>query len=309
MASLAYVGLGRIDYEWNELEEAARRLREGLALAVRSGLVSGQWDAYLALAALEQARGDSAAADAMLERARPIARYWDNPLYRSQVEARQVRLWLRRGDVERAARWADSQALSPDGGAETGYEALSIALAYLLNAQGKYEHALRLIERLALATEQTGRASRRPELMLLAVRAQVGAADRDQALAKLAIALRLAEPEGWVRIFVDGGEPVRHLLVELRRRGPLASDYLDRLIAAFPPRLSSGSGDAPPEMLSLREREVLRLIAAGRTNRQIAAELVLALGTVKAHINNIYGKLGVNSRTRALARARELQLL
>jgi len=131
-----------------------------------------------------------------------------------------------------------------------------------------------------------------------------------QALSALARALALAEPEGYVGLFADEGPPMAALLREATSRG-IAPEYAIRLLAAFDagPGLKPAPAPPLPEPLSDREMDVLRLIAAGLSNREIAQELVVEVSTVKWHINNLYGKLGVHSRTQAVARARELNLL
>jgi LuxR family maltose regulon positive regulatory protein len=129
-------------------------------------------------------------------------------------------------------------------------------------------------------------------------------------------ALSLAQPEGYVRIFVDEGEPMARLLTIALSRG-IAPDYVRRLLAAFPTTEPERAAPQKPqalasdliEPLSERELEVLQLIAEGLTNREIASRLFLALNTVKAHTRNIYGKLDVHSRTQAIARTQALGLL
>jgi LuxR family maltose regulon positive regulatory protein len=132
----------------------------------------------------------------------------------------------------------------------------------------------------------------------------------DQALSTLERALSLAEPEGYVRTFVDEGQPMAKLLRHALSQG-IAPNYVARLLAAFGEeiRLTSPAMESLVEPLSEREMEVLRLIVAGLSNPEIAEELVIAISTVKSHVNHIYGKLGVKSRTQAVARARELDLL
>lgn len=128
--------------------------------------------------------------------------------------------------------------------------------------------------------------------------------------------MSLAEPAGYVRIFVDEGSSLAGLLRRLGAEGTYR-DYAARLLDAMPPE-DPGQGTPAPEggsrpgvseSLSERECEVLRLIAAGKSNKEIAFELFLATGTVKKHANNIFGKLGAGSRTQAVARARELGIL
>jgi LuxR family maltose regulon positive regulatory protein len=135
--------------------------------------------------------------------------------------------------------------------------------------------------------------------------------------------LSLAEPEGYVRLFLDEGEPARELFAVYRRAGgvsPHLIKYAQRVLAAWPEALiGAPSGVAPggtairpeplAEPLTERELEVLRLIARGASNQEIAERLVVTLNTVKKHTSNLFGKLGVASRTQAIVRARELRLL
>ena len=133
----------------------------------------------------------------------------------------------------------------------------------------------------------------------------------DRALQRLVQALTLGEPENYRRVFADQGRPMAHLLRRAVTRGH-ASAYGKSLLALIDRDSLQATGEHTPlliEALSERELEILRLVAAGLSNRQIAAELVLALGTVKKHISNIYGKLQVGRRTEAVVRARQLDLL
>mgnify|MGYP001825967594 CR=1 FL=1 len=140
--------------------------------------------------------------------------------------------------------------------------------------------------------------------------------DAALALGKLEHALKLAEPEGFVRIFVDEGPPMARLLYEALNRG-IAPDYVRRLLVAFPvaePEPLDRPATRTPESelvepLSERELEVLQLIADGLTNQEVANRLYLTLNTVKAHTRNIYGKLDAHSRTQAVARAKALGVL
>jgi LuxR family maltose regulon positive regulatory protein len=128
--------------------------------------------------------------------------------------------------------------------------------------------------------------------------------------------MALAQPMGFVRIFLDEGEPMIRLLKKARKEGVMP-DYAALLLEAASSRLERSSQSTRPdqsqggliEPLSERELEVLRLIAQGLTNREIAARLFLSLNTIKVHTRNIYGKLGVNNRTQSVARARKLGLL
>jgi LuxR family maltose regulon positive regulatory protein len=174
--------------------------------------------------------------------------------------------------------------------------------------------ALRLLERLRAAAESGGRIGSVIEILVLHARAQQMLGNLRGALESLTQALTLAEPEGFLRVFLDEGSAMRELLRHATSRG-LAGEYTRRVLAAFdaprqpvaPSVGSAAAGSIQP--LTTREREILRLIAAGLRNQEIAEHLSISAATVKRHIANAYGKLGVGHRTEALARAAELKLL
>jgi LuxR family maltose regulon positive regulatory protein len=251
------------------------------------------------------------------------------------VDTYQVRLWLAQRNLEAAKRWAEERGLTGDiGHDELGaqvaklsmpifrvMEYLTLAEVYL--AQGRPGHALQVLEPLLQATETagwTGFVLRSLVFKALALQAQ---GETPKAIRALERALLLAEPGGFVRVFVDEGQPMVRLLRQAARRD-IATGYVARLLAALedetrhhrPRAQEAGSSSVIPggllslvEPLSEREMEVLRLIAAGLSNREIADTLVIALSTVKTHVNNIYRKLDVSKRTQAVARARDLNLL
>jgi LuxR family maltose regulon positive regulatory protein len=173
-----------------------------------------------------------------------------------------------------------------------------------------------MLSRLLEAAEAGERTSKAIEILGLQALAAQAKGDTSLALAAIENALTLAEPKGFVQTYVDEGPPMARLLYEALGRG-IAPDYVRRLLAAFPIADPAQPTSAPPrdaerdwvEPLSKRELEVLQLLAAGLTNREIAVRLFLSLNTVKGHNRNIYGKLNVHSRTQAVARAQSLGLL
>ena len=191
-----------------------------------------------------------------------------------------------------------------------------VALTRVLIAQGRLGEAVRKLQRLLEEAEAGEHTSRMIEILNLQALALQAEGDADQAVTKLERALALAEPAGFVRIFVDEGPPMARLLYEALLR-EIAPDYVRQLLAAFPsaePEQAEATSSQVPETdliepLSERELEVLELIAQGLTNREIASRLFLSLNTVKAHTRNLYGKLGIHSRTQAVAKAQALGVL
>ena len=191
-----------------------------------------------------------------------------------------------------------------------------VVLARILIAQERLGEATDLLQRLLEAAEAGERTTRVIEILNLQALAFQAEGDMPRAVTALERAVILAEPEGFLRIFVDEGPPMAHLLYKAATRG-IAPEYARRLLAAFPvtkqEQTDSAETQAPKsdliEQLSKREVEVLQLIAEGLTNPEIASRLFLSLNTVKAHTRNIYGKLGVNNRTQAVSRARALGVL
>jgi LuxR family maltose regulon positive regulatory protein len=329
IASEALIGLGRLSYEWNDLDSAARYLEESIAL-------SEQWsetaalDAYIPLARVRQAQGDLDGVRAAIQKAQHIALKTDALQADDLLVALvQAQLWVTQGNLEAAMRWAEERGLkrrgdspeleeSDDGLASHAtfssrlrkYEHLVLARLWL--AQDRPEEALALLEPLLPKMERRGRTDLRIEIQALRALACQSKGDVEQAMTALESALSLAEPGGYVRIFVDGGQPMARLLYQAAERG-IAPEYTGRLLAAFPvSEATPPSPDLPAELiepLTEREIEVLELIAQGLSNKEIAQQLVLSLPTVKWHTSNIYGKLAVKNRTQAVAKARGLGIL
>jgi LuxR family maltose regulon positive regulatory protein len=319
---LASTGLATVLREWNDLESAERLAREGLELSKQWGQAEILMHGYVELAQVLQVRENEDEALNAVRRARQIA-CGVAPLFVATTAAIEARLWLAQGNVAAAASWVQESGVSVDDELSFRHELLHTTLARVLIAQGKYGEALELLAQLLEVAEAAGAIGCAIENLVLQAMTLQAQDEIDQALATLERALALAEPEGYVRTFADEGAPMAGLLRKATAFG-LYPDYVDKLLAVLeseikgerktpsstPSPIIPGPGSSPLlEPLSEREIEVLRLIAAGLSNREIADELFLAVGTVKKHINNIFGKLSVRKRTQAVARARELGML
>lgn len=320
----AYVGLGMLRYEWNELDAAAPLLADGLRLGRQGENAEILLMGPVGLARLQHARGETATARTTLARALAYARATGVPRLVHWLGAEQIRLDLRSGDLAAAVAWDQERQLDPDGPLSYLEEIDFLSLARLRIAQGRPTEALRLLTRLRSLAEAQGRNGSLVEIFALAALAARAAGDQAGAQTALGRALALAAPAGYVRTFVDMGEPMRLQIYDLRFTIEPGNhsllQYIDMLLAAFP---AENAGSERPQqnvyrksqMVNLveaptpRELEVLGWINEGLSNDAIAEKLVVGLSTVKKHINNLYAKLEVASRTQALKRARELGLI
>jgi LuxR family maltose regulon positive regulatory protein len=325
IAGRTLLRLGEVAYLWNELNTADELLTEGLEL-LEGVLPSWTIGGHLVLAQTRQALQDEAGADAALRAAEALARETDTPLDNLMVQLTQMQLALRRGRLVEAERlW---ELVASQGAASRELEAV-MSLAFLREikhalqarlalARGEPQQALEVLTALLDSAEQQARNTSAVEALVLLAQAHQLNGDLPAADAALRRALTLAEPEGYVRVFLDEGERLQALLSKRWETGSARVDALrDRLLAAFAeatPAVPNPAEIKPSrspliEPLSERELEMLRLIAQGLSNREIAQKLVLSLYTIKFHIYNLFGKLGVHSRTQALARAQELGLV
>lgn len=319
------VAQSELRLEQNDLETAAHCLRQSQALGERASLSENRYRWHLAQARLRAAQGDwDAAFDQLAEAARLyLPGFYPNV---RPIAAWRARLWVRQGRLAEAQAWANERGLSAADAPSYLREFEHFTLARLLIAQaqpGQNDHAARealgLLERLRVAAEAGGRSAGVIESLVLQALAHAAQGQPAQALAPLERALAQAEPEGYVRLFIDEGPPLAALLQAAAKRG-VAPTYLPRLLAAFdgaapapaagrlPPAADASTPRSLAEPLSEREREVLRLLATELTGPEIARQLMVSLNTFHTHTKNIYGKLGVKNRQAAVIRAGELGL-
>jgi LuxR family maltose regulon positive regulatory protein len=330
-----YVGMSDLHREHNDLKTATQHLLTSQALGELAGLPQNPYRWCAAMARIRQAQGDLDEALDLLDQAERLYDGAFSPNVRP-VATRKIRLWVAQGRLVEALGWAREQGLSVENELSYLHEFDHITLARILIARykidqvdGSIHEALRLLERLLNAAQAGGRMGSVIEILVLQALAFHAQGDLPAALLPLEKALTLAEPEGYVRMFVDEGEPMRLLVADFRlqiekRPRHAAGEDLEEMKAYTALLLTAFSKSPEPlvpkstiqnlksEMvspLSQRELKILQLIAQGLSNREIGERLFLALDTVKGHNRRIFEKLEVQRRTEAIARARELGLI
>ncbi|MCB0224129.1 MAG: hypothetical protein KDI02_10595, partial [Anaerolineae bacterium] len=325
MNTWAYLGLAEIYRERNELDTAQRYLDTGFDQARRGNFLGGNLVvAFVIQALLCQAEGDTAGALAKLDQVSD-AHLQQTPIA-PWIEAVRARLWLTQGNLPAAVEWLHTANLPLSESADyirLPGEYTTVVRVWL--AQKRFEEAFNLLEKMYAAFKAEGRNGRLVEVVTLQALTLYCWGKTEQALAPLTLALKMGQSGGNVRLFIEEGLPMAQLLALAKSRG-IAPDegYLDKLLNAFDPKNLATPATLPLkkephpssparqpliEPLSDRELEVLDLIAAGLSNQEIADKLIIAEGTVKKHIHNIFGKLGVRRRSQAILRATELNLL
>jgi len=313
---VVHIGMGTLLYERDDLDEAERELRRGIELAERTREVTDLVWGYVALSRTKRARGDEEGALEMAREADRVARASGADLQIALAASWMVRLRISHGNLAEAATTEQERAANAGGATDAARVVDKLTSARLLLAQGRPDEALGLLEEPREAAEEAGRTGDLIEILALQALTLWARNNKERAVGTLTQALALAEPEGYVRTFVDEGAAMRDLLsatLGARQRSGasrVSTEYLAKLLAALPnEKATAKAGGRLPEPLSARETEVLALMAAGESNGEIAARLFISTTTVKTHVNNLYRKLGTSSRTRAEARARDLGLI
>jgi LuxR family maltose regulon positive regulatory protein len=308
--------------EWNQLDGLPALVSEGIELCKQTesmSLLIHLIYGYGILLRVYLTRGELDAARSALQEIEHIGIGMNQHLYlhvRSIfTTVDQVRLWLACGDLDRALRWAEDLDRGERLGTPFEHERQEVACALIHLAKDQPTHALKRLEPVLQRAMTGKRWGHVIEMRLMQALAHQMRQEKKLALSTLSEAVRLAEPEGYIRSFVDQGVPMTDLLSTLReeqrKQGP--TPYLDTVLAAFQQKTIAQKGhtqaQARPESLSERELQVLQLLVHGATNQEIAQELVIVIDTVKRHVSHIFAKLDVQNRVQAVRRARELGLL
>jgi LuxR family maltose regulon positive regulatory protein len=317
--SYAETILGWSLYEANDLQGTERHVTQAITLARLGRSEQHEAVGYRLLALVREAQGRGIEALELLDRAEMSARRREMPDEILLYGAQRARLARMHGDLETLARWAREYCPSVDqhdvqgGLADFLEEFADCSYIRALLSLGRVDEAALLVARLREWAELSGRSRSTIELCILEGLALQAHGNLAAARESIEHALTLAEPEGYVRVFADEGKPVAELLLACRRQfSTVSPTYIQELLDVLGNQKGVPSPGTPQtliEPLTARELDVLRLLAMGVPNREIADHLVVTVGTVKRHTGNIYGKLGVDNRTQAILRAQELGLL
>ena len=314
-AGYPLVKLSELACEWNNLTQARKFIEDGLALCRLFGQVDLLAEAYAAQARVQLACGDYAGTQITLNLAEEISTQTKlDPWAVAWLEDCRIRLWLSTGKLDNATHWITTSALGINGELSFHYELNHITLARVMVAQILQEsvvadpdQCLSLLARLLAATEKMGWLHYKIQVLVLQSLVLDTIGNHDDAIQVLRQALSIAEPGGYVRMFISEGEVMRQLLLVIAKQ-KTDSDYFEVLMQAF----TKGHIHQPlglVEPLSKREMDVLRLMVTSLSVPEIADELIISANTVRSHVKNIYGKLGVNRRLDAIKKAKQLRLL
>ena len=299
-----------LSYEANQLDLALNQARRAVELSKQADITDGiLWGlfnlahAYFACGQIELMLETTSEVQQYASRVKPDA------MHAAWCAALEAQASLQQGDLDAAVRWAEAAELKPEDPPHYWYEFVYFVYTRLLLAQFRYKEAETLLSAMERSAKTGGRYRKLITIYLLQAQLHQAIGGDQQAIELVTRALRLAAPQDYYRAFLDEGEAIIRLLPQVHQ---IAPQFVDQILAdaeAVEFKEPVRREQVLVEPLSEREHEILRLIAAGRSNPEIAEVLYLSLNTIKWHVKNLYGKLDVSNRVKAVERARELDLL
>ena len=320
-----HVGMSGLYYERNELNIAEQHLLKSKELGELNGLPKNPYRWRVAMARIQEAQGELDEALDLLDEAEPLYVSDFSPNVHP-TSALRARVWIKQGELEKALDWARDRKLSIEEDPSYLREFEQITFVRILLSQYQSDHLISLLHdalgyllaRLLKAAEEGGRIGSVIEILILQALAYQMQEDIPATLISLERALKLAEPENYMRIFLAEGSSMAELIREIAKREFLPN-YTSKLLSAFEAERKGLDVETLPsasialssliEPLSQRELDILRLFKTELSGPEIAQQLVIALSTVRTHTKSIYNKLNVNSRREAVKRAIELGLI
>ncbi len=300
-----FTKLGEILFEWNDLERAEENLAHGLELGSKI-IAAWSWerDALIYFSRLKQVQGDFEEAQRFLEQAIDVSEQLQDLYDKMDISLEQARLWLAQEDLESAFHWALDYQRVTNG----RHEAAEVMLARVLLAHRDAEQAKEILLPIGEAAETSGRISRLIDVLVLQSLVFHDENNRAQAIQVLSKALQLAEPEGFMRTFLEDGSSIIDLLQEMEKESSgmkeeeflFSKGYLSRILDASVPEKEQDKVMNTSSLLNERENQILRLLSAGMKTPEIANELYLSKNTIKWYIRKIYEKLNVHSKSEAI---------
>lgn len=322
LVGAVHIGLGQVLLAWFDLSAAEAELLTGIPFVQETGMVGAWLIGVIVLAQVKQWQNEPVAADKWLKQALAIVQEVNIPQIDALFAALEARFYLQQGQVRKALAWWRASGLQATGDLVHLHMTEYLVVARLMAKQGKYKEALALLAQIQAAAKAAEQMPMQIEATILQALTHEKQGERKKALNAATKALELAEPEGYMTLFVEGGADMFTLLQTLRQH-PLSGflpDYVNDLTEIIRTHFNltpttESQRPAIPDIVPLldplteRELEILPLIAQGHSNKTIAKELFVAVSTVRTHLKNLYSKLSAHSRTHAIARARELNLL
>ena len=311
IGGMVFVMKSDLLYELNELDEALTYVKRDFLIMGRGHDVTHLGWSYFCMMRILTAIGDHAGAKDIIRKMDRLKEASDLPYWVVQLtESWKARIWMIEGEINKLTDWFRSQSLTPDDEITPWREPGHLLLARYFIHSRQTDKALTLLDRLLLHAEKGDRVLRQIEILLVKALCLKTRGDTKGAQNALSKALKLSAPGGYIQIFLDEGSNIAELLdVEAETMSDIPKNYLQKLLTAFRFPRHTTIQNQLHEQLSDREMEVLGLIVSGLSNKAIMEELFVSLNTVKTHIKNIYGKLDVHSRTEAIIKARELNLI